>query len=157
DLLDTLENKSDYRFVYRVKDVDLDRKLSVSANKEEVENLVTRIFKETDVNPQFFGDQIFLNKKLKSDNSIADDLVIDQQDPITITGTVKDGNGVPLPGVNITIEGTSKGTSTDFDGNYEIEAEEGQKLVFSSIGFEDQIIEVGNDDVVDVQMQEGSA
>lgn len=53
----------------------------------------------------------------------------------TITGTVKDDEDTPLPGVNITVEGTSKGTSTDFDGEYEIEAEEGQVLIFSSVGF----------------------
>ena len=49
-----------------------------------------------------------------------------------VTGTVTDGSGVPLPGVNIVIQGTTTGTQTDFDGNYAISASEGQTLVFSA-------------------------
>ncbi|MBL6666710.1 MAG: carboxypeptidase-like regulatory domain-containing protein [Flavobacteriaceae bacterium] len=41
----------------------------------------------------------------------------------TYTGTVNDASGVPLPGVNVVIQGTGEGTSTDFDGNYSISAE----------------------------------
>ena len=52
----------------------------------------------------------------------------------TITGTVTDADGVPLPGANIVIEGTATGTQTDFDGNYSIEASEGQVLLFTYIG-----------------------
>ena len=43
----------------------------------------------------------------------------------TVTGTVTDQDGVPLPGVNIVVKGTVKGTQSDFDGNYVIEANEG--------------------------------
>ena len=50
-----------------------------------------------------------------------------------VTGTVTDGSGVPLPGVNIVIQGTTTGTQTDFDGNYAISASEGQTLVFSYV------------------------
>lgn len=53
-----------------------------------------------------------------------------------ISGTVTDQNGIPLPGVNITVDGTSKGTTTDFDGEYTIEVEPNQNLVFSFIGYE---------------------
>src|SRR5690625_3913216 len=74
----------------------------------------------------------------------------------TITGTVKDDEDTPLPGVNITVEGTSKGTSTDFDGEYEIEAEEGQVLIFSSVGFEDKAIAVEDETTIDITMEEGS-
>ena len=40
----------------------------------------------------------------------------------TVTGTVSDGSGMPLPGVNIVIQGTTQGANTDFDGNYSITA-----------------------------------
>ena len=53
----------------------------------------------------------------------------------TVQGTVKDASGNALPGVNIQVKGTSTGTSTDFDGNYEIAAKQGDVLVFSFIGF----------------------
>ena len=72
----------------------------------------------------------------------------------TITGTVTDQGGIPLPGVNILVEGTTTGTQTDFDGNYAIEASVGQTLVFSYIGQRDERRSVGAQDVINVQMQE---
>ncbi len=53
----------------------------------------------------------------------------------TISGTVSDNSGLPLPGVNIIVKGTSNGTQSDFDGNYTVDANVGQTLVFSYVGF----------------------
>src|SRR5680860_360492 len=52
----------------------------------------------------------------------------------TVTGTVADESGLPLPGVNIIIKGTSTGVQSDFDGNFSIQASQGDILVFSFIG-----------------------
>ncbi|WBL24696.1 SusC/RagA family TonB-linked outer membrane protein [Zunongwangia sp. HGR-M22] len=51
-----------------------------------------------------------------------------------VEGTVKDENNIPLPGVNIRIKGTNAGTQSDFDGNFSIEANDGQILIFSFVG-----------------------
>lgn len=75
---------------------------------------------------------------------------------IPVTGTVSDETGTPLPGVNITVDGSSKGTTTDFDGNFEIEVEEGDQLIFSSVGFEDQTHTVENDESIEITLKEGS-
>ncbi len=61
----------------------------------------------------------------------------------TVTGTVLDEQGLPLPGVNVIVEGTTNGTQTDFDGNYSINAVEGQNLIFSFIGFKSLTRSVG--------------
>lgn len=74
----------------------------------------------------------------------------------TVTGKITDDDGVPLPGVNISIQGTSDGTSSDFDGEFEIEVEEGAVLVFSSVGFKDQEQTVSDNDTMDVVLEEGS-
>lgn len=74
----------------------------------------------------------------------------------TISGTVADDTGLPLPGVNIIIKGTSTGTQSDFDGNYTIEAAMGQTLVYSYVGFETQEIAVGASNKMNVTMQAGS-
>lgn len=62
----------------------------------------------------------------------------------TVTGNVTDDNGIPLPGVNIIIKNTATGTQTDFDGNYTIQAINGNVLVFSYVGFSSQEITVTN-------------
>lgn len=75
----------------------------------------------------------------------------------TISGVVSDDSGIPLPGVNVTVEGSTVGTQTDFDGNYSISVQEGAVLIFSFVGFEDQQITVGTATTVDVSMKEGSS
>jgi len=72
----------------------------------------------------------------------------------TITGTVTDADGLPLPGVNIVVEGTTNGTQTDFDGNYSISASQGQTLLFTYIGQRATSRVVGAGSVVNVQMEE---
>mgnify|MGYP002795138865 CR=1 FL=1 len=53
----------------------------------------------------------------------------------TVTGTVTDGNGLPLPGVNVIERGTRNGTQTDFDGNYSIDVSSSDAvLIFSFVG-----------------------
>nr|WP_298923747.1 SusC/RagA family TonB-linked outer membrane protein [uncultured Allomuricauda sp.] len=70
------------------------------------------------------------------------------------SGTVTDTQGLPLPGVNIVVEGTTNGTQTDFDGNYSIIASEGQILLFTYIGQKDERRSIGQQNVINVQMQE---
>ena len=72
----------------------------------------------------------------------------------TVTGTVTDQNGLPLPGVNIVVSGTNTGTQTDFDGNYAINASQGQTLLFTYLGQQDVRMAVGARNVINVQMQE---
>lgn len=72
----------------------------------------------------------------------------------TISGSVTDFEGLPLPGVNILVEGTTTGTQTDFDGIYEIRGQEGQALIFSYIGQKDVRVVIGAALNYDVQMEE---
>lgn len=69
----------------------------------------------------------------------------------TITGTVEDESG-PLPGVSVLIEGTAKGTETDFDGNFTIEANTGDVLRFSFVGMTAVTRSIGDSDVINVTM-----
>ena len=70
-----------------------------------------------------------------------------------ITGKVTssdDGSG--LPGVSVQVKGTSKGSQTDIEGNYSIEAPSGSTLVFSFVGMNTQEVKVGNQSVVNVSL-----
>ncbi|MBD3660747.1 MAG: TonB-dependent receptor plug domain-containing protein, partial [Arenibacter algicola] len=74
----------------------------------------------------------------------------------TVTGTVSDDLGTPLPGVNVVVKGTSTGTSTDFDGNFSINVENNATLVFSSLGFTKKEIAVGAQTTIKVVLEEDS-
>ena len=74
----------------------------------------------------------------------------------SISGTVTDQDGLPLIGVTVLVQGTTTGTTTDFDGNYTIMASEGQTLAFSYIGQTDATRQVGAGDTINVQMEESA-
>ncbi|WP_299215822.1 carboxypeptidase-like regulatory domain-containing protein [uncultured Aquimarina sp.] len=87
-----------------------------SFTKTQAQNIKSQI-KTTDENPSKFQNIVNENK-------------------ITVKGVVSE-NGIPLPGVNVVLEGTALGTSTDFDGNFEfpVQLKKGGVLIFSYIGF----------------------
>jgi TonB-linked SusC/RagA family outer membrane protein len=70
-----------------------------------------------------------------------------------ITGKVTDENGVPLPGVNIIVKGSQKGTVSDFDGNYSIETSSLGILEYSYIGYVTQDISIGEKTIINVTME----
>ena len=63
-----------------------------------------------------------------------------------VTGTVNDETGAPLPGVTVIVEGTSRGVATDFDGNFSINAEEGEVLIVTYVGYSDYRLTVDSQD-----------
>ncbi len=70
-----------------------------------------------------------------------------------VAGTVTDASGQPLPGVNVVIKGTNKGTQTDFDGNYELEVPFGQELSFSYLGMHSQEVPLYSS-IINLNMEE---
>ncbi|WP_109098646.1 TonB-dependent receptor [Aquimarina sp. AU58] len=71
-----------------------------------------------------------------------------------ISGTVQGEGGLPLPGVNIIIQGKSTGTQTDFDGQYTINAATGEVLVYSYLGFVTQQVTVSGQNEINVVLKE---
>ncbi|PCE66456.1 SusC/RagA family TonB-linked outer membrane protein [Sediminicola luteus] len=75
----------------------------------------------------------------------------------TVSGTVSaQTDGLPLPGVNIVVKNTTRGVQTDFDGNYSIQVNQGDVLVFSYIGLQTEERTVGTSNTINLQMVEGS-
>lgn len=98
--------------------------------------------------------------KLEEDNTIliVEKPIINEVKKVQqkVTGIVTDNNGQPLPGVNVIVKGTTTGTTTDFNGNYEITANQGDVLVFSYVGMASQEKTIGASNVINVTLQEDS-
>ncbi len=73
-----------------------------------------------------------------------------------VSGTVSDASG-PLPGANVLVKGTTRGTQTDFDGKYSIKAKEGETLVFSFVGMKSKEINVGKSSIINVKLEDNSS
>ena len=71
----------------------------------------------------------------------------------TVSGTVTDETGQPLPGVTVVVQGTSVGTVTNDDGEYSITVPSGAVLLFRFVGMETREMEVGNNQNIDVELQ----
>jgi TonB-linked SusC/RagA family outer membrane protein len=72
---------------------------------------------------------------------------------LTVTGTVTDDHSQPLPGVNVKLAGTDKGTSTDVYGKFTISASANSSLVFTYIGFVSQTVTLNGKTVVDISLK----
>lgn len=72
----------------------------------------------------------------------------------TVSGTVSEASGIPLPGVTVQVVKTKKGVTTDFDGKYTIEANRGDILRFSYLGMETKEITVGTEKIINVTLRD---
>ena len=72
----------------------------------------------------------------------------------SINGTITDSDGIPLIGVTVVVEGTTRGVVSDFDGNYSINASTGEVLRFSFVGMETKLVTVENSDTINVTLIE---
>ena len=72
-----------------------------------------------------------------------------------VVGTVSDSDNQPLPGVSVSVKGTTKGTTTDFDGKYTLQVNNGDVLVFTFVGFEPQQVTLSGQSTVNITMKQG--
>ena len=75
----------------------------------------------------------------------------------TVSGTITDDQNQPLPGVSVVVKGTTNGTSSDFDGKYSLDVNNGDVVVYSFVGFNEQEVVADGSATYDVVMQAGVA
>ena len=117
-------------------------------SEKKINDILAQVFKGTSTEYVVLDRQIVLSPG----EYLAD---IKAQQPIEVSGTVTDAqSGEPLPGVNIVVQGTTTGTTTNMDGEYSIEAPADATLVFSFVGYQEQTIEINSRQEINVAMQQ---
>ena len=158
EVIDLIEDKTEFKFAYKIKDVDTKRIVSVKANKEKIASLLDRIFSNTRTAYNVIDRQVFLTRKPATAIEVSETANDTNILQLGVTGTVLDADGVPLPGANILEKGTTNGTQTDFDGNFSIELSNSDAtLVVSYIGFLTQEIPIGNQTELNIVLAENAA
>ena len=150
EVLKEIEAKSEFYFLYNNKLINVDRRVSVDVDAENIESVLQNLFKGTDVVYRIADKQIVLSRKDLAQNTVVDGI---QQSKV-VTGTVVDPTGMPVIGANIMVKGTTNGTITDMDGNFSLEADKDAILVVSYIGFANQEIKVGNQSKLSIALKE---
>jgi TonB-dependent SusC/RagA subfamily outer membrane receptor len=153
--LETISKKTNFKFAFEQQNIESVRSISTSASNESLADVLREISKNTDLSFKRVNDNIFVSKKKFLGKSVEEDLVnsgIFQG--ITVTGRVLSGeDNTGLPGVNIVVQGTTVGTVSDINGDYSLEVPgESSILVFSSVGFITEEINVGTKTVIDLTL-----
>tara|TARA_R110002012_G_C11665768_1_gene612650 strand:- start:28 stop:3279 length:3252 start_codon:yes stop_codon:yes gene_type:complete len=158
-LIDEIESKTDFHFVYQIKEVDLNRVVSVKANKELVTKILERIFGNTRTTHNVVDKQIFLKERETKANTFKQEV---QNSPVKlqqlVSGVITDSDGIPLAGANVVEKGTTNGVTADFDGNFSIEvANESATLVISYIGYSTKEVPLNGQASVNIVLEESAA
>ena len=144
EVLDEIEDQSDFTFFFNNRHLDLQRRVSVSEKRSDIFKVLDRIFAGTNVGYSVLDKKIILSVEGK----------VAQQTGKRITGTVVDKSGEPVIGANVVVKGTTNGTITDVDGKYTLEVPEGSVLQVSYIGYNPAEVKVGKDSMIRIVLQE---
>ncbi|MFC4672314.1 TonB-dependent receptor [Dysgonomonas termitidis] len=150
DVFSEIEKKSEFVFFYQDGTIDLNRKVSIKADKMTVDKILNEIFKSTNNTYEIANRQIYIHK---SDNPspLKENYIKAEK---KITGAVYDEDATPLIGVTVAIKGTTVGVLTDTNGGYSINVPDNKAVLqFTYIGFETQEIVVGDRSNITVIMK----
>lgn len=143
-IINEIEKQTDYLFVYNVNEVNLKRTVQVNAENKSVAEVLNTVFAGTDIYYAMEGKNIMLMSKAKD---------IAQQSN-KITGIIKDQEGEPIIGANITVKGQSIGTITDIDGRFVLEASANAIIQISYIGYVSQEVNIENKKNLNIILKE---
>src|SRR5690606_29158014 len=147
-----LQKQTPFVFSYDSKKINRNTKLNFKNTRGTVEDFLVEASRQGMLSFRQINHSIDVLKEEKAEVRAE---VVD--DPITVTGKVTDETGEPLPGVTVSVPGTTIGTATDLDGAYSLTVPEGYSLVFSFIGFESQTRALGGRIMLDVILKEDMA
>ena len=148
NIFSVIENNSEYVFFYPTH-IDLNRKVTIDIQKGTINQVLTELFRGTNITFSVSGKQVYVKMKTTTSQ-------IEQENRgIKVKGNVTDFNGQPLAGVSIQQKGTTNGTISDIDGSYSISVPDKYAiLVFSYIGFVAKEETIGSREIVNVVMSE---
>lgn len=147
EAMEQLKKTSGYSFVFSSNDVDTKQRISVSADKATLENVVKQILAgQPGVSYEIQGKKIVI-KKIQSAQRKSDKRT-------KVTGKVVDAKGEPIIGATIKEQGTTNGTITDFDGNFSLDIFANSLLEVSYVGYKSQQLRADASGKVNVTLKE---
>ena len=159
EVIDRIEQNSEFIFVFYDGIIDLDRVVSVKAKNATVDEILEQVFESTNNTFAIYDRQIVIANKEKEEIEVLKknpgQVSIEQPQKKVLTGTIIDNNNLPLPGVSVMIKGTTLGTVTDTEGKFSLSIpEESQTLLVSFVGMRSQEIAIANKTIVNIVMEE---
>jgi len=132
EVIKEIEKQSEFTFVYNVKDVDVNKKVSVDFTDKSINDVLENLFSDKSLGYKITDRHIAIFSKNATQ----------QQTLEKITGVITDDTGEPVIGANIVLKGTTNGTVSDFDGKFELTVPANSILKVSYIGYLEQEVRV---------------
>ena len=127
EAMEELKKTSGYSFVFSSKDVNTGKRISISANKASIEEVVNQILKgQTDLTYEIRDKKIIVRKAVSN---------AAPAQAGKVKGTITDATGMPVIGAAVKEKGTSNGVVSDIDGNFALEVGANATLEISYIGY----------------------
>jgi TonB-linked SusC/RagA family outer membrane protein len=149
NVLEQIESQSEFYFLCNNKLVDINRKVNIHMEDQNISDILAQVFEGTNVDYFVIDRQIVLSPDTYLSN------IKSKLQPITVTGKVTGEDGTPLIGATILEKGTTNGAITDVEGNYSLDVSPGATLVFSFIGMTSKEIPIDGQTKIDVSLVEG--
>ncbi len=162
DVIEAIEEQSEFLFLFQEGQVDLNRRVSIRAEGKQLQEILDEVFRGTD-NIYIVSDrQVVIGKAPRKTleaqlTVLQKDLktVIEQPQQKEITGKVTDSSGEPLPGATVMVKGTTIGTVTDANGNFSLRIPaNAQTLQISFVGMKTVEMPIGNRITFNVVLEE---
>ena len=150
-LIDEIETNSHFKFTFKAASVDLNRKVTVVGKNLKINDILKKVFANTNTSYSIQGRNVLLQKII---SAIQYSALPSLQD-FEVKGQVLDEQGMPVPGANVVEKGTTNGTTSDFDGNFIIKlSSESATLVVSYLGFATKEVEVNTGETPIITLSE---
>ena len=151
-----IESKTEFKFLYKNKEIELNRKVSINVKNKNINEILGQLFKDTKIGFKVYENrQIILSLQPVPQEAIKKN--IDEEVQIKekqISGKVTDKSGMPIAGANIKVLRTKKGVNTDSDGNFTLLAENGDVLEFSYLGMKTKRFTLQEETQIKIVMEE---
>lgn len=137
DVMGYVEEHSDFVFLYKKEDLNLNKKVDVQLSSATIEQILEQVLKDERVTYDVYDRQIVIRK--------AEAIPLVEQQKKSVSGQITDEKGQTLPGVSVVVKGTTLGVITDANGTYSLSnIPDNATLQFSFVGMKNQEIQVGN-------------
>ncbi len=147
DVMGYVEEHSDFVFLYKKEDLNLNKKVDVQLSSATIEQILERILKDERVTYDVYDRQIVIRK--------AEAIPLVEQQKKSVSGQITDEKGQTLPSVSVVVKGTTIGVNTDVNGNYTLSnVPENATLQFSFIGMKMQEVVVAGKSIINVILAE---
>ncbi len=156
DALNKIEESANVKFIFSSKLIKSDRFVTLNAQQEKLSSVLESLLKPLKISYKVNGNKIILTRQTET-ASLNNETLVPKVIENPITGKVTAKSGEAIPGASVIIKGTKKGVTTDGDGNFRINAEKGETLTISFIGYKQTDIKVGENSTINVVLEESTS